>query len=345
MADTAQPVTAADPAPMDPNAAIAAAADAFKTFDSPALRDEAGRFAAKEIETVDEGEPEEGELEATDDDGEIEEQEEAAEEAQPEPVPMPSSWSKEEAERWNALPPETQAFIAEREGQRDAAINSKFQEAANVKKEAAKARDELAGQLDLIMSAINPVKPDPRAFGYGTQHYNREAYDIATAEYETQTQTLEALKSEREALAKQQAEEETRAFQEWKQQHEAQYAPKLLSDVPELTDPAKGGSTLNEIISYAIANGIPAENFDAEVQDQITSAQLHMVWKAKEYDRLKASGKPVARQASPAVKPGVTSPRSATKAAAYRKATDNLAKSGSIEAGAAIFKHAMQGIR
>lgn len=339
--DTAQPMAAET----DPNAAIAAAADAFKTFDSPTLRDEAGRFAAKEIETVDEAEPEEDEVEATDDDGEIEEQEEAADEAQPEPVAMPSSWSKEEAERWNALPPETQAFIAEREGQRDAAVNSKFQEAATVRKEAAKARDDLVGQLDLIMSAINPVKPDPRAFGYGTQYYNREAYAIATAEYEAQSQTLENLKSERDTLAKQQADEEASAFQEWKQQHEAQYAPKLLADVPELKDPAKGGGTLNEIISYAIANGIPAENFDEDVQDQITSAQLHMVWKAKEYDRLKASGKPVAKQASPAVKPGVTSPRSATKAAAYRKATENLAKSGSIEAGAAIFKHAMQGIR
>lgn len=339
--DTAQPVTAAE---TDPNAAIAAAADAFKTYDSPIPRDDAGRFSTKEIETVDEPEPEDGEDEAIDDEGEIEEQEEAADEAQPEPVAMPSSWSKEEAERWNALPPETQAFIAEREGQRDAAVNSKFQEAANVKKEAAKARDELAGQLDLIMSAINPVKPDPRAFGYGTQHYNREAYDIATAEYETQAQTLESLKSEREALAKQQADEEASAFQEWKQQHEAQFAPKLLSDVPELKDQAKAEATLREIISYAIAAGIPAENFAEDVQDQITSAQLHMVWKAKEYDRLKASGKPVARQASPAVKPGVTSPRSATKAAAYRKASENLAKSGSIEAGAAIFKQHMSRI-
>lgn len=333
--DTAQPVTAAE---TDPNAAIAAAADAFKTFDNPIQRDDAGRFAAKEIETVDEVEPEEGEIEAADDEGEIEDGEEAAEEAQPEPVPMPSSWSKEEAERWNTLPPETQAFIAEREGQRDAAINSKFQEAANVKKEAAKARDELVGQYDLIMSAINPVKPDPRAFGYGTQHYNWEAYDIAAAEYENQSQTLEALRGERDALAQQQAEEEDRAFQEWKQQHEAQHAPKLLADVPELKDPAKAEPALREIISYAIANGIPAENFAEDVQDQVTSAQLHLVWKAKEYDRLKASGKPVPRQASPAVKPGVTSPRSATKAAAYRKATENLAKSGSIEAGAAIFK-------
>lgn len=337
--DTAQPLAAET----DPNAAIAAAADAFKTFDSPALRDDAGRFASREIETVDEVEPE-GEIEATDDEGEIEGEEEAAEEAQPEALPMPSSWSKEQAEHWDALPPETQAFIAEREGQRDNAVNSKFQEAANVKKEAAKARDDLVGQLDLIMSAISPVKPDPRAFGYGTQQYNREAYDIASAEYEHQAQALEALKGERETLAQQATEEENKAFAEWKQQHESEWAPKLLANVPELKDPAKAEPALRGIISYAVANGIPAENFAEDAQDQITSAQLNLVWKAMEYDRLKASGKPVAKQASPALKPGVSSPRSATKAAAYRKATDNLAKSGSIEAGAAIFKQHMSRI-
>lgn len=337
--DTAQPSAAET----DPNAAIAAAADAFKQFDNPAPRDDAGRFAAKEIETVADDEPE-GELEAADDEGEIEGEDEAADEAQPQPLPMPTSWSKEQAEHWDALPPETQAFVAEREGQRDAAINSKFQEAANVKKEAAKARDDLMGQLDLIISTITPVKPDPRAFGYGTQQYNQAAFEVAAADYQVQAETLEALRSERETLAHQTVQEENKAFQEWKQQHEAEWAPVLLTNVPELKDPAKAEPALRGIISYAVANGIPAETFAEDMQEQITSAQLNLVWKAMEYDRLKASGKPVARQVSPALKPGVTSPRSATKAAAYKRDTDRLAKSGSIEAGAAIFKHHMNRI-
>src|SRR3546814_10137478 len=43
------------------------------------------------------------------------EADEAAEEAQPEPVEMPASWSKDDAELWASLPPETQAKLAERQ--------------------------------------------------------------------------------------------------------------------------------------------------------------------------------------------------------------------------------------
>ena len=56
---------------------------------------------------------------------------EAPDEGQPEPVDMPASWSKEDAETWSALPADAQAKIAEREGQREQAVNAKFQESAN----------------------------------------------------------------------------------------------------------------------------------------------------------------------------------------------------------------------
>src|SRR3546814_10014442 len=47
------------------------------------------------------------------------EADEAAEEAQPEPVEMPASWSKDDAELWESLPPDTQAKMAERIGQQE----------------------------------------------------------------------------------------------------------------------------------------------------------------------------------------------------------------------------------
>src|SRR3546814_20241242 len=62
------------------------------------------------------------------------EADEAAEEAQPEPVEMPASWSKDDAELWASLPPETQAKLAERIGQQEVGVNSKFQELATARK-------------------------------------------------------------------------------------------------------------------------------------------------------------------------------------------------------------------
>jgi GH24 family phage-related lysozyme (muramidase) len=50
-------------------------------------------------------------------------EDEAAEEAQPDAVAMPASWSREDERLWSTLSPEAQARIAEREGQRDAAIS------------------------------------------------------------------------------------------------------------------------------------------------------------------------------------------------------------------------------
>src|SRR5690606_4234229 len=87
-------------------------------------------------------------------------------------------------------------------------------------------------------------------------------------------------------------EEEAKAFSEWKQQHEAEYAPKLLAEVPELKDPAKAEPALRGLVTYAIANGIPEDVFSEEQQEQVTSAQLLILWKAQQFDKLKAA-KPV----------------------------------------------------
>ena len=138
MLDTAQPLAAET----DP---VADAAQAFKVSlgqaDAPERsRDDRGRFASpreagdapdedEEIEAAEADEAEAAEnVEETDDDAET------AEEAQSELAAMPSSWAKEDAEIWSELPPEAQARIAEREGQRDAAVNQKFQDAANLRK-------------------------------------------------------------------------------------------------------------------------------------------------------------------------------------------------------------------
>lgn len=344
MDDTAQPLTAAE---TDPNALIGNAADAFKAFDADEPierpRDDIGRFAAAQeelAEVEDEAEPQ-GEAE---DDTEADE-DEAEEAAQAHP--MPPSWGADDEALWSSIPPEAQARIAGREGERDRAVNLKFQEAATIRKtaeeariEAASSRKEYADALNMMMSVIQPVKPDPRAFGAGTGQYNSEAYELAKAEFEQQSTALAQLQQQRDAIRQQEAEDSSRAFAAWKQEHEAQYAPKLLEDVPELKDAAKAEPFLRDLVQYAIAAGIPSETFDEDQQDAITSAQLHLVWKAQQFDKLRntpAGAKP--KPTSPGVRPGVSSPRSAQKAARRTKDFDRLSREGSIQAGAAVFKH------
>src|SRR5690242_3048478 len=66
---------------------------------------------------IEDDEPAEQEDETVDETAEDEAKDET--ETEVEPVPMPVSWSKEDAEAWKALPPEAQAIVARREGERD----------------------------------------------------------------------------------------------------------------------------------------------------------------------------------------------------------------------------------
>lgn len=360
MTDTAQPIVAAETDP------VAVAAAAFKQQRepeaAPVIRDERGKFAsaqpAAEPEQIEAEAPEALEAEAAEAEYEAEPEtvEEAAEEAQPEAVPPPASWGKEDAELWTALPPETQAKIAEREGQREAAVNSKFQEVANARKAAeAKAaeananRDSYGEAIDTVLAMARPVKPDPRQYGLGTSDYNRDAYDYAVLQYEQQTEIVQSLTQQRKAIAAQQQEEATARERAAYEEIEAKARPALLAAVPDISDPQKQGAALNEIVQYAVSQGIPDHVFtDPENAARITSAELLMAWKAKEYDRLQGAKARVAptakpKSASPPLRPGVTTPRATQQQTAFRKDMDRLEKSGSIEAGAAIFKHFRQG--
>ena len=342
--DTAQPSQAAETDP------IAAAAQAFKAFDDPTAnhpRGEDGKWT-REAEPEEEAEEEALEADDSEDDLEADEYDDEDEQDAAEPAqPMPPSWGAEDAELWNSLPPETQSKIAAREGERDRGLNLKLQETANARKEAEAKAAEVSTKLENLSNVIETVEalyqspePDPRAFGYGTEQFNEPAYRMAHQQWQQTEQALAQLRQQRDATAKEVSEAEEQAFNEWKASHEENYRPKLLADVPELTDAAKAEPILRELVTYAIENGIPEDVFSEELQGHITSAQLHLMWKAQQYDKLKANKTaPKPKPAGPAVKPGVSSPRSAKKAARKARSFDRLAREGSVEAAADVFKH------
>jgi hypothetical protein len=348
--DTAQPAMAAE---TDPNAQLAQAADAFKAFTTEAPirpRDEQGRFASDAPEEQEEPAQTNDQADEADyeDEGELEADEAAEEPAQP----MPPSWGADDAELWASLPPEAQARIAEREGERDRGINLKLQEAAQTRKafearvgEASNRLEELDRVIGVVETLYKRPEPDPRAFGYGTQQFNQAAYQVAYQQWQQDANVIAQLEQQRVAAATEQSKLADETFTAWKQEHEAEYAPKFLADVPDLKDAAKAEPLMRDIVDYAIKSGIPAELFAEENQKNVTSAQLHILWKAQQYDNLratKAQTAPKPKPAGPVVKPGVSSPRSATKAARRARDFDRLSREGSIDAGAAVFKHLMR---
>ncbi len=357
MTDTAQPETAAE-TEATPDS-LEAAADAFKIAlgqAPPRLRDEQGKFAsapaeAQEIDAEDEAGPI-GEAEPEAESHDEEDADEAADEAQPEAVDLPTSWPAEQAETWKSLPPETQAFIAEREGQRDAAVNAKFQEAANVKKaneaiitEANTNRQQLAEATDFVLSLVTPQKPSPTMLNPQSSDYNPDGYHLALAQYEQTNDTIRALHQQRQSLSAQQEQEAEATRQQRIAEINQKVYPALVKDVPAFADPATADEAFMEIARYALASGVPEET----PLDSFLAPELHIVWKAMQYDKMKsAQGKvqpKAAKPSAPPVKPGVTTPKSAVEAARRKQDFDRLGRDGSIEAGAAVFKNIFKGSR
>jgi len=354
MDDTAQPATAAEteaaPAELSPLDAIKQALNPQQ--DRP--RDATGKFLPTnaQIEAAEEGEEPEAGAESHE---EGEEQEEAAEEAQPESAPLPTSWPAEHAEMWQTLPPEAQAVIAKRDGERDAAVNAKFQEAANLRKaheaeisEAQTNRTRYADAVDQVLALVQPQKPDPYAYGAGTGNFNQEAYTIAQAEYDRATQVIEALHYQRQQLS---AQEQSKAKEAEKAAYEAIEAtarPAFLKAYPDVTDAGKAPAFFNDLVSFALERGVPKETFETGL-DQVTSAEWHIIADALAYRKLQSAKekvqtdpKPEPKKPMPAVRPGVTTPRSAVAAQQRRGALDQLARTGSLADGAAAIKQLLR---
>lgn len=350
MTDTPQPLGAGETVASNP---VDAAADAFKValgqIEPPQRkRDDAGRFAPEQEIEAEEEAGQLAEPEAESHEQEIEG--EAPEEGQLDPVDLPTSWPAELAEEWQSLPAPLQDKIVQREAEREAAVNAKFQEAANVRKanealiaEANTNRQRYADAADMVLSMVQPQRPSMTMLNPQSADYNPDAYHLQNAQYEQTSEWLSNLQQQREHITAQQRQEETQAEQAYIQQVEDKFRPALLKDVPGLADPAKQHTELNGLIQYAISQGIGEHVFkDPEIANRITSPELHMAWKAMQYDKMmsaKAKVQPKAQKpAAPPVRPGVATPRSAIRAANMKNATDRLAASGSVQDGAAIWK-------
>lgn len=359
MSDTASPPAA------EPDA-VADAMQAFKVHLGQAeaperARDERGRFAApdapesgeageEEIDALDEPEAGDAEAESLETD---EVEEEAADEAQPAETDLPVSWPADKADLWKSLPPEAQAFIAARDGQRDAALNARFQEAAHLRKaheaeieEANISRARYAEAIDQVLSLVDPRWPPHSMLDVNSSDYDPDNYHLLRAQAEQQQALLDSLGHQRQEIAAQAMADAETADRHRLDAINGASRDAFVRECPEVTDQAKAAPFLQGLMDYAIRMGAPIETF----QTPTTALEWHVLWKAREFDRLQeAKGRvgngprPEPRKAQPAVRPGVTTPRSAIERQRAGAAMARLKTEGSIEAGAAALKHLLKG--
>ena len=268
------------------------------------------------------------------------------EEPGPQPLPLPASWPDDKAELWAGLPPEAQAFIAARDGQMNAALNARFQEAANLRKvhaaeigEAQASRARYAEAVDQVLSLVVPQRPPRSMLDVNSSDYDPDAYHYRKAVHEDTVAFLDSHAAQRREIA---AQEQSQRFEAIN----GATRDAFIGAVPEVADQAKAPAVFQELMDYAVALGTPADIF----QTPTTALEWHVLWKAREYDRLQSakarisgSARPEPRKAQPPVRPGVTTPKSAIEQTRFKGAMERLRNEGSVEAGAAALKHLMKG--
>lgn len=363
MTVTAQPSGAAESDFAIQEQELQEAAGAFKAalgqttaLTPPPKRDESGRFASDddgaedEIDTPDEAEAadEAAQAEAGDDDAGDDggDDDEAAEEAQPDDVGLPKSWPTDKAELWESLDADAQAYIRQRDAEQESAVNAKFMEAANLRKaheaeinEARNNRQRYAEAVDQVMSLIIPQRPPRSMLDRTSTDFDPDQFHHLNAIYEDQVNFLtNHAVQRREAVAQEQ-------FEAVQTLNAATRDP-FIAAVPDVADPAKAQGVFQGLIDYAVSQGAPAEVFDTPT----SALEWHVLWKAREYDRLQSAKakvatdpKPAPRKAQPAVRPGVSTPKKAIEQARRTKAMERLDSEGTVEAGAAAFKHLLKG--
>ena len=350
MTETAQPATAAE-SEVASNP-LEDAANAFKTFNPEAApverpRGPDGKFIST-TEAEEEIEAEEPEALAEETEAESHEEPEASEEqpdeAQPD-VELPPSWPSDMAEEWQTLPAPVREKIVAREAEREAAVNAKFQEAANLRKaneaeieEAKTNRQRFAEAADFLMSVVQPAKPPASMLDPNSGDYNPDAYHLASRRYEEQLGLLQSVAQQRAQLAQQEQSEAEKAREQRVAQLNEKAMPDLIKLVPDFSDDAKAQPAFMELAKYALQQGVPEET----ELSAFTAVELKLLAKARKYDEMmaaKAKVQPKApKPAAPVVKPGVATPRAAVEQQKRKQAFERLDREGSIEAGAAVWK-------
>lgn len=245
--------------------------------------------------------------------GEEGEQEEAEEQEAKPAVEAPLSWAKDAKEVFGKLPPEAQEIIVARERDREAAVQSKFREAANtrqtVETEARTALQTImqnhAQQLQQVLPQYNVERPDPRLLQTGDPEHQRlyfaqmGEYEAASAQREQITQQMSEAQRYAAAIAQQQEEVELQA--------EHQLLEEKLGQ--EWSDPSSRAKLLGDLGPIAAELGYPQELI-ANARGVDILAMKHVATlkaKADKYDALqKAKMVPVraAKSVPPTSRPG-----------------------------------------
>lgn len=299
---------------------------------TPAPDKEQREEAKPEVEET-EGEDAAPEEEASGDDDEGTDEPETA-------IEPPASWTKDAKAKFAALPSDVQQYVAERERERDLAINRGQNEVAEAKRasESAKqaAEQERQQLSQLLQQAQTFLQAEfMRDFQDVTDPQKLADMDPARfTQYQARLMKIQNINSEQARVQQQQQAEQQANYRNWVIEQEKT----LLNDITEWkADLSKGKAEISEIKSYLRSEGLK----DEEVANLVDARFIKLARKANLYDKLMKAKPQVEKKLVdlPKVqKPGVSKGKGSLEAERHAAKVQRLKKTGNVNDYAALLQ-------
>lgn len=240
-------------------------------------------------------------------------------------IQPPHSWDKEAKERFAKLDRETQEYLVNRENERDRAVSQKFNEAAEIRKQA-EAEASKAAQYAQIFDQLAHQAQQQFADRWQNVDWQRLAEDQPAeyvrlkAQYDTDQHTLQRTQQAQQAAERQ-------AHGEFLQRE----GERLKDVAPELADPEKGAERRKELAQYLVQQGVTTEQLKWASAGELAIAHKAYLWDRAQTQPAKTP--PVQQKTAPrAVKPAAEAKTKPRKAQEADVAMKRLSKTGSLDA-------------
>lgn len=261
------------------------------------------------------------------------------------PIEPPRSWAKDEKERFKTYPRELQAYLSEREQERDRALRTSQNEAAEklkgltAKEQAVEqARQQYEAALPTLLQTLQAQQAGAFADIKTAADIDKLAQEdpFRYIQWSAHQQKVASVQNEMRASQERQTQEWSRKWQEF-----AEREDKLTSElIPELSDPAQRSKVQEGAIAYLKEIGF-AENELGSAWNGQASLSLRdhrvqsMIRDAVKFREGKATAnKAVAKPLPPVQRPGVAAPRN--NDASIQNLSKKLETSGKIDDAMAV---------
>lgn len=235
------------------------------------------------------------------------------------PIDLPRSWTKEQAEHWNALPRNLQEYLSERASKDSEAVRRSQNEAAEIRKAAEAERrqaEEIRKQYEAKLPSLVEALRRQSEFAdikslddvkrmQAEDPFRFQAWQV----YQMDAQAAEA---ERKQAEERQQQEKAQARASFAREQEA----KLLELIPEMKDPEKANGIRSKAVSMLVNDyGFTESDLGAMMQtDDGFKLLSDARWQKliadglKYQDSLKAKATIAAKPLPPVQRPGVSAP-------------------------------------